>query len=170
MTAVCLDTERESALWDSLPDAEAIAERALNVASELADVKLMDGAELALLLSDDAHVKSVNQEWRNIDKPTNVLSFPSVEANKLARAPFIGDIIIAYETVKREAEHDGKDFADHFTHLVVHGFLHLVGFDHQTDAEAKIMEALETRILAELEIPDPYADEDFALLDADEQY
>lgn len=170
MTAVCLDTERESALWDSLPDAEAIAERALNVASEMADVKLMDGAELALLLSDDAHVKSVNQEWRKIDKPTNVLSFPSVEANKLARVPFIGDIIIAYETVKREAEHDGKDFADHFTHLVVHGFLHLVGFDHQTDDDAKVMEALETRILAELEIPDPYADEDFTLMDADEQY
>lgn len=169
MTAVCLDTERESALWDVLPDAEAIAERALNVASEMAHVKLMDGAELALLLSDDAHVKSVNQEWRNIDKPTNVLSFPSVEANKLARTPFIGDIIIAYETVQREAEHDGKDFADHFTHLVVHGFLHLVGFDHQTDDEAKVMEALETRILAELDIPDPYAVDDFTLMDAHEQ-
>lgn len=168
MTAVCLDTERESALWDSLPDAEAIAERALNVAAELADVKLMDGAELALLLSDDAHVKSVNQEWRKIDKPTNVLSFPSVEPNKLARAPFLGDIIIAYETVKREAEHDAKDFADHFAHLVVHGFLHLIGFDHQTDEDAKKMESLETRILAELDIPDPYADSDFALMDAHE--
>lgn len=168
MTAVCLDTERESALWDQLPDAEAIAERALNVASELADVKLMDGAELALLLSDDAHVRSVNHEWRNIDKPTNVLSFPSVEPGKLARAPFIGDIIIAYETVKREAEQDNKDFADHYTHLVVHGFLHLIGFDHQTEDQAKIMETLETRILAELDIPDPYAVDAFTLMDSHE--
>lgn len=164
MSAVCLDTERESALWDDLPDAEAIAERALNVASELSEVKLLDGAELALLLSDDAHVKSVNQEWRSIDKPTNVLSFPSVEPQKLARAPFIGDIIIAYETVKREAETEGKDFADHFTHLVVHGFLHLIGFDHQTDEEAQRMETLETRILAELDIPDPYAEADHAVI------
>jgi probable rRNA maturation factor len=130
----------------------------------------MDGAELALLLSDDAHVKSVNQEWRAIDKPTNVLSFPSVEPNKIMRAPFLGDIIIAYETVKREADHDGKDFADHFTHLVVHGFLHLVGFDHQTEQDAKKMEALETRILAALDIPDPYADADFALMDKDEHH
>lgn len=164
MSAVCLDTERDCELWDALPDAEAIAERALNVASELSGVPLLDGAELALLLSDDAHVKSVNQEWRAIDKPTNVLSFPSVEPQKLARAPFIGDIIIAYETVKREAETEGKDFADHFTHLVVHGFLHLIGFDHQTDEDAKRMETLETRILAELDIPDPYADADHAVM------
>jgi probable rRNA maturation factor len=164
MSAVCLDTERDSDLWEILPDAEAIAERALNVASEMSGVTLLDGAELALLLSDDAHVKSVNQEWRSIDKPTNVLSFPSVEPQKLARAPFIGDIIIAYETVQREAETEGKDFADHFTHLVVHGFLHLIGFDHQTDEDAKRMESLETQILAELDIPDPFADHDHAVM------
>lgn len=164
MSAVCLDTERDSDLWEILPDAESIAERALNVASEMSGVTLLDGAELALLLSDDAHVKSVNQEWRSIDKPTNVLSFPSVEPQKLARAPFIGDIIIAYETVQREAETEGKDFADHFTHLVVHGFLHLIGFDHQTDEDAKRMESLETQILAELDIPDPFADHDHAVM------
>ena len=158
MTAICLDTEQDSALWDALPDAEAIAERAINVASDMAGVTLMDGAELSLLLSDDEHVRSVNQEWRGIDKPTNVLSFPAVEANRLAKAPFLGDIIIAYETVQREALSEGKAFADHFTHLAVHGFLHVIGFDHIEDADAKRMETLETAILHALDIPDPYAD------------
>jgi len=145
-------------LWDALIDAEAIAERAIGLAADMAGIPLLDGAELGLLLSDDEHVKSVNQEWRGIDKPTNVLSFPAVEAAKLARAPFLGDIIIAYETVDREAKAEGKAFADHYAHLVVHGFLHLLGFDHINDGDAETMEALEIKILAGLDIPDPYAD------------
>jgi probable rRNA maturation factor len=158
MTTICPDVEQDSALWDALIDAEAIAERAIGLAADMAGIPLLDGAELGLLLSDDEHVKSVNQEWRGIDKPTNVLSFPAVEAAKLARAPFLGDIIIAYETVDREAKAEGKAFADHYAHLVVHGFLHLLGFDHINDGYAETMEALEIKILAGLDIPDPYAD------------
>ena len=158
MTTICPDVEQDSALWDALIDAEAIAERAIGLAADMAGIPLLDGAELGLLLSDDEHVKSVNQEWRGIDKPTNVLSFPAVEAAKLARAPFLGDIIIAYETVDREAKAEGKAFADHYAHLVVHGFLHLLGFYHINDGDAETMEALEIKILAGLDIPDPYAD------------
>ena len=158
MTTICPDIEQDSALWEQLIDAEAIAERALEAAVEMAGLTLLDGAELGILLSDDEHVKSVNQEWRGIDKPTNVLSFPAVEPTKLARAPFLGDIIIAYETVEREAKAEGKAFADHYAHLVVHGFLHLLGFDHIEEADAERMEALEIAILSSLDIPDPYTD------------
>jgi probable rRNA maturation factor len=158
MTTICPDIEQDSALWEQLIDAEAIAERALEAAVEMAGLTLLDGAELGILLSDDEHVKSVNQEWRGIDKPTNVLSFPAVEPPKLTRAPFLGDIIIAYETVEREAKAEGKAFADHYAHLVVHGFLHLLGFDHIEEADAERMEALEIAILSSLDIPDPYAD------------
>ena len=158
MTTICPDIEQDSALWEQLIDAEAIAERALEAAVEMAGLALLDGAELGILLSDDEHVKSVNQEWRGIDKPTNVLSFPAVEPTKLARAPFLGDIIIAYETVEREAKAEGKAFADHYAHLVVHGFLHLLGFDHINEADAERMEALEIAILSSLDIPDPYTD------------
>ena len=158
MTTICPNIEQDSALWEQLIDAEAIAERALEAAVEMAGLTLLDGAELGILLSDDEHVKSVNQEWRGIDKPTNVLSFPAVEPTKLARAPFLGDIIIAYETVEREAKAEGKAFADHYAHLVVHGFLHLLGFDHINEADAERMEALEIAILSSLDIPDPYTD------------
>jgi len=158
MTTICPDIEQDSALWDALVDAEAVAERALEAAVALTGITLLDGAELGVLLSDDAHVKSVNQEWRGIDKPTNVLSFPAVEPAKLARAPFLGDIIIAYETVEREARTEGKAFADHYAHLIVHGFLHLLGFDHIDEADAERMESLEITILSSLDIPDPYAD------------
>ena len=158
MTTICPNIEQDSALWEQLIDAEAIAERALEAAVEKAGMTLLDGAELGILLSDDEHVKSVNQEWRGIDKPTNVLSFPAVEPTKLARAPFLGDIIIAYETVEREAKAEGKAFADHYAHLVVHGFLHLLGFDHIEEADAERMEALEIAILSSLDIPDPYTD------------
>jgi probable rRNA maturation factor len=162
MTTICPDIEQDSPLWDRLIDAEAIAERAIEAAAEQADVKLLDGAEVSLLLSDNAHVQSVNREWRGLDKPTNVLSFPAVEPSKLARAPFLGDIIIAYETVESEARLDDKAFADHYAHLVVHGFLHLLGYDHLDEADAQKMESLEIAILASLDIPDPYADRPLA--------
>jgi probable rRNA maturation factor len=158
MTIICADIERDSALWDAFVDAEAIAERAIEAAAERCGVTLMEGAEVAILLSDDAHVASVNKDWRQIDKPTNVLSFPAAEGAKIARAPFLGDIIIAHETVAKEAIAESKAFEDHFAHLVVHGFLHLIGFDHIQEDEAERMESLETAILADLDIPDPYAE------------
>ena len=158
MNTIYPDIEQESPLWDEFPDAEAIAERALQIAGQKLSDQFRDGAELSILLSDDDHIRSVNQEWRGIDKPTNVLSFPAVDVNKISKAPFLGDIIIAYETVKREAESESKAFADHFTHLVIHGFLHLLGYDHIEESDAEKMESLEVDLLAELNIPDPYQD------------
>jgi probable rRNA maturation factor len=112
-------------------------------------------AELSILLTDDAEQRALNRQWRGIDKPTNVLSFPQIE-------PFgpvvglLGDIVLARETVEREAAAEGIPFVHHFTHLVVHGFLHILGYDHLEDDDATIMEALETEILGVLGIPDPY--------------
>jgi probable rRNA maturation factor len=115
-------------------------------------------AEVSILLTDDAHQRVLNRDWRSIDKSTNVLSFPQ-------RPPFapveglVGDISLAYETLARESFEQGLGFVEHFTHLVVHGFLHLLGHDHVEEAEAFQMESLETRTLAVLGIADPYADD-----------
>jgi probable rRNA maturation factor len=112
-----------------------------------------------VVLTNDAEQQELNRQWRGIDKPTNVLSFPQIE-------PFdpltglLGDVILARETLEREAAELGISFHDHFTHLVVHGFLHILGYDHLDDEEALEMEGLETQILASLDIADPYgADE-----------
>jgi probable rRNA maturation factor len=120
---------------------------------------------LAVMLSDDAGVRTLNANWRGIDKPTNVLSFPALQPS--GRLPddaprMLGDIAIAYETTRREADDEGKLFDHHLSHLAVHGFLHLVGYDHENEAEAEAMEELERRILAQLGVPDPYADQDRA--------
>ncbi len=121
-------------------------------------------ATATLALSGDNKVRDLNHQWRGLDKPTNVLSFPSGETveDALARGEadaglFLGDIIIAEETLTREALDAGIPPTDHFLHLALHGMLHLLGYDHETDAEADAMEALETAILATLGVPDPYA-------------
>jgi len=111
-----------------------------------------------MVLTDDAGIRKINATWREKDKPTNVLSFPAAPAPVIAASPMLGDIILAFETVEHEAAEGRLPLADHFVHLVVHGFLHLFGYDHQDDAEAEAMEALETRILAALGIADPYAE------------
>lgn len=112
---------------------------------------------MSVLLTDDAHQQILNQAWRQIDKSTNVLSFPQIEPFE-PLSGLVGDISLAYETLVREAVDLDKSLADHFTHLVVHGFLHLLGYDHVNDADALQMEGLETQILAELGIADPYGD------------
>jgi probable rRNA maturation factor len=108
-------------------------------------------------LTDDARQRVLNRTWRQIDKPTNVLSFPQLEPSTRLMG-LIGDISLAHETLLRESEEQGVGIVEHFTHLVVHGFLHLLGYDHVAEAEAFQMESLETRILAALGIADPYAD------------
>ncbi len=116
-----------------------------------------------VLLADDAHVASLNMNFRGKSEPTNVLSFPAgpVPAVAGATAPgatgYAGDVIIARETVEREAGTLGVPVLHHLQHLAVHGLLHLIGYDHITDADATVMETLETRILATLGIADPYA-------------
>lgn len=114
--------------------------------------------EISVLLTDDATVRTLNKTYRNVDKPTNVLSFASLDdEDEIIEDPFLaGDIIIAFETTKREAEEGGKTFADHLYHLTVHGVLHLLGYDHIDEADAREMESLETSILAQAGIKDPY--------------
>lgn len=114
------------------------------------------GAEISIALADDSLVRTLNREYRGKDEPTNVLSFPADDPGAPDRARMIGDVVLALETVEREAREAGKSVAAHVSHLVVHGVLHLAGYDHQTDADAKAMESLETAILAEMGIADPY--------------
>ncbi|MGA2791923.1 MAG: rRNA maturation RNase YbeY, partial [Roseiarcus sp.] len=104
----------------------------------------------------DAVIRALNERWRGAAKPTNVLSFPAAAPGKIAAAPLLGDIVVAFETAEREAVEERKTFADHVAHLIVHGFLHLLGFDHQSAGEADRMEALEIGALARLGIADPY--------------
>lgn len=110
---------------------------------------------VTLVVDDDERIRRLNKLWRGADRPTNVLSFPS-PAVQPGPARYIGDIAISHETAAREAEAEGKTLADHIAHLSVHGFLHLLGYDHVTDADATKMERLERAILARLGVADPY--------------
>jgi len=144
--------------WQIEPDAEAIIQRAVAAAAETVDAGLGE-AELAVMLTDDAGIRTLNSNWRGIDKPTNVLSFPALPPSGPDDAPpMLGDIAIAYETTRKEADDEQKPFDHHLSHLAVHGFLHLIGYDHESDGDAETMETLEQEILAQLGIPDPYAD------------
>lgn len=114
--------------------------------------------EVSLVFTDDAAIREINREWRAQDKPTNVLSFPAFPLEPGGKpGPMLGDIVLARETIEREAADLGKPVDEHLTHLLVHGFLHLFGYDHMDAEEAEEMEGLETRILSELGISDPYA-------------
>ena len=147
--------------WQTEPDAEAVIQRAVAAAAEIVDADIGE-AELAVMLTDDAGIRTLNSNWRGIDKPTNVLSFPALPptgAGGPDDAPrMLGDIAIAYETTRKEADDEQKPFDHHLSHLAVHGFLHLIGYDHENDGDAETMETLEQEILAQLGIPDPYAD------------
>ncbi len=143
---------------DGWPDHfDALAEKAVLAALAGAKARVKGAAEISVLLTDDAEQGDLNAQWRGKDSATNVLSFPQIE-------PFgpvmgiLGDITLARETLEREAADLGKSLDDHFTHLMVHGFLHILGYDHIEEDEALQMEGLETQILAGLGIDDPYAD------------
>ncbi len=152
-----IDIAVESPLWDAVAGLEPMINAAIEAGLSEAAIAVMPGAEISVMLCDDARIRSVNKQWRGIDKPTNVLSFPAVPPARLKSSPMLGDIVMAFETVEREAQADHKPLADHITHLTIHGLLHLLGFDHETAAEAEIMEACEVRALARLGIADPYA-------------
>lgn len=139
--------------WSGIENLEAIIRRAVDAALA---AEGRSGAAISLMLGDDAAIRTLNASFRGKDKATNVLSFPA-PAMPGDPEPALGDIALAYETCAREAEEEGKALADHLTHLVVHGTLHLLGHDHETEAEAEAMEALEIRVLAGLGIADPYA-------------
>jgi len=145
--------------WAGSEALAAIASRAVATAVETAGLSMTGDAELSLVFTDDAEMRAINKQWRGIDKPTNVLSFPGskIEPGGIA-GPFLGDIVLAYQTVAGEAGLDGKAFDNHLAHLVIHGFLHLFGYDHENEADAAVMEEIERRALASLGIADPYAD------------
>ena len=159
--ALSIDIVVESPLWAAQPGAEAVLRRALGVAAAMLSTRR---AELAIVLTDDSAIRGLNRDWRRIDTPTNVLSFPVPRLHALAAEPapsappvLLGDIVIAFETTMTEARSESKRFEDHLAHLAVHGLLHLLGQDHDDDSDAEAMEGLERAILARLGIPDPYA-------------
>jgi len=144
-----------SARWRRQPRAERVLRTAVRAAAAATST---GPAELAIVLSHDSAVQALNREWRGKDAPTNVLSFPASRVGEIGPpSPYLGDIVIAYETTAREAASEGKLFHHHLAHLAVHGFLHLVGYDHENNRDADRMERLERRILARLAVPDPYA-------------
>jgi probable rRNA maturation factor len=147
----------EAGDWPDEAELASLGDRA--VAAALAELGAKGGrSELSVLFTDDAHIRVLNAEWRGKDKATNVLSFPAfpIEPGD-ALPPMLGDIVLAAETVRAESTLESKPFDHHLTHLVVHGLLHLLGYDHETDDDAEEMEGLERRILARLAIADPYA-------------
>ncbi|APG83209.1 rRNA maturation factor [Sinorhizobium americanum CCGM7] len=164
MTALDIQISVEEGDWPPEERLQALSTRILGAAAEFlaAEEKQPlpgEPPELSLVFTDDQSMREINAEWRNQDKPTNVLSFPAfpVTPGRMP-GPMLGDIIVAYETLKREAGELEKPFEEHLTHLLVHGFLHLFGYDHIEDDEAERMEGLETRILARLGLSDPYGD------------
>jgi probable rRNA maturation factor len=151
------DINIEADIWEGVADLDGLVARALAAGLAEAPFQPMAGAELNILLTDDARIRAINLQWRGFDKPTNVLSFPAAGLDRIARSPVLGDLALAYETIAREALADGKSMADHVSHLVIHGLLHLLGEDHETDAQALAMEAREIAALARLGIADPYS-------------
>jgi probable rRNA maturation factor len=212
-----LDISAPSSLWRKLPRARTMARETVMACVAASGFEAPEGAQVSLLLTDDAEVRALNAKWRGQDKSTNVLSFPCAGPDRLPRSPTsppplwgrikvggradldrvtvegadqsseasatphpcpppqegagapaaavstlqqraLGDIALAFETLAREARASGVSLADHYRHLVAHGFLHLIGYDHETDEDAERMEALETQTLVRLGVGDPYAD------------
>ena len=150
--------------WEARAGEAAAAALALTPYASLVDAAPL--VEISVRFSDDEEVHTLNRDFRGKDKPTNVLSFPQVQADLLESLAnsddgeiLLGDLVLARETCAREAEEKGISLTDHATHLIVHGTLHLVGYDHMDDASAAAMEALEVKALASLGIGNPYDDE-----------
>jgi probable rRNA maturation factor len=168
-----LDIVVDSPLWAARRGVKAVLRRAIAAAAAM--VSTTDG-ELAIVLTDDSAIRALNRHWRGKDEPTNVLSFPtsvrlapplagkgrSLAASRRGKNTprLFGDIVIAYETTAREAKAEHKPLQDHVAHLAVHGFLHLVGYDHAAEKEAAAMEALEIAVLTRLDVPNPYIPRD----------
>ena len=152
-----ISIEVEDEAWAALGSLDTLVRSAVTAALAGAGVEEGD-CEVAVLFTDDASIAEINAEWRGKDKPTNVLSFPSPADMPVPEGEPrpLGDIVLAHGVIAREAEEQGKTLHDHTAHLIVHGVLHLLGHDHETDMEAEDMERLETSILKGLGISDPY--------------
>jgi probable rRNA maturation factor len=148
-----IDIRIQSLLWDGQPLAEKTVRNSVLAAAAALSTA---GGEVGIVLTDDSAIRSLNRDWRGIDKPTNVLSFAASGPGTGEGSRLIGDIVIAFETLERECADENRDFLHHLAHLAVHGFLHLNGYDHETDAQAEAMEGLESKIMMRLNLPDPY--------------
>ncbi|MBS4047654.1 MAG: rRNA maturation RNase YbeY [Alphaproteobacteria bacterium] len=156
-SSIEIDIRIASSAWRAaLPNPAAAVRRAV-VAALKAELPAKAKTSLSILLTDDDEMRKLNAGWRAKDKPTNVLSFPAENAVDPAKPPaYLGDVALGLATCRREAREQKKTLADHVTHLVVHGVLHLIGYDHMDDEQAEAMEPLETQILAGMGIADPY--------------
>jgi probable rRNA maturation factor len=154
---LAVEVIRHGGAWDESAISDATVELAAHAAFAAAPPKTPAAYEATVVLTDDAEMRDLNREWRGKDAPTNVLSFPAGDAPGEPGA--LGDVVIAYGTARKEADDEGIALTDHVSHLVVHGVLHLLGFDHTRDDEAEQMEGLERRALGSLGIADPYEQE-----------
>ena len=150
-----------------LPESELaeLAKVCVSAVIDCAPLRLPFESQLSLLFDDDEAIRSLNRQFRGIDKSTNVLSFPGSDILPGDEAEnVLGDIAFALQTIKNEADLEGKPFNHHLSHLMIHGFLHLFGYDHQNDEEAEMMEHFEIKALANLGIENPYLDSQYSIL------
>lgn len=164
-TTILADIAVENPHWDSaLPNYDELVNRVLDACAEAKGTPLPQGrqAEVSISLTNDEDIRILNRDYRGKDKPTNVLSFPQIEdwsensSDLSAPCLLLGDIVVALETIKREAIEQDKSLEDHFIHMLIHSFLHLLGYDHEIEEDAQIMENLEIKILEGLDIKNPY--------------
>jgi probable rRNA maturation factor len=141
--------------WERQVGLEELTQRVVQQCVKTSGVVFAQNCELSVNFCDDATIRALNAKWRGLDKATNVLSFPL--PGELTTKLALGDIVIAYETVAREAEDEGKSFPTHVAHMIIHGFLHLIGYDHETPLDAEQMESMERRVAFVLGMADPYA-------------
>lgn len=151
-----IDVQLAAGTWQPEDELAKLASRAITAACQVAPVTLPPSCEVGVVFADDSMLADLNKRYRGREGATNVLSFASNDGIAVADwSPLLGDIVLSQETISREAQ--DMEFSHHLTHMVVHGFLHLVGYDHEDETEAETMEQLETRILASMDIPDPYS-------------
>lgn len=154
---IAIDVNVEAGEWAGEDALLALARQSVDATTARLGLREAQ-SELSIVFTDDASMQRLNAEWRGKDKPTNVLSFPAFALEPGdPPGPMLGDIVIAYQTVAREAALEDKAFDDHLRHLVVHGFLHLLGYDHENDMDADEMETAERAILADMGVSDPYS-------------
>lgn len=162
---ITVEISKECKKWKLYPEInnKFFTENIIKILEEHQNFKSQE-MELSILLTDDAHMQELNKKFRNKDKATNVLSFPDIEMDGEAPIEFIpntdyiylGDIAFGYDIIKQEAEDQKISFLDHFRHLTIHGILHLIGYDHEEQKEAELMENLEIKILQKFDIKSPY--------------
>lgn len=150
----------EDPRWAGALDVRSLADRAITAVLCALEPDAIRTGEVSLLFSDDARISKLKGAWLGANVPTNVLSFPAADKDQLQGEGdgerFLGDIVFSFDTIRAEAQDEGKTLEAHLAHMVVHGFLHLVGFDHIDDDEAVVMEGLESRIMVALGMPDPW--------------